>query len=630
MTIKEIAKLAGVSASTVSKIMNHKDSDINPDTRSRVLKIVKEYNYSPYTSTVQASNVKTFVLGVLVNFQLPSDFLRGILDMASAHGYTVMFFDNLTSPEEELKSITVLCKNNIDGVIWAPLSKESLNQEHLFTKQGIPVQYIFEPNLPDALYLNWEEIGYQATRELLEHHHIMPAILDCPEDKCFSNILQGFKRCLFEYQISFNDSMILPSDIPNAFTQILSKNITGVVCPSCHDAVNLYQYCESMQYHVPEQLSLISFLSEDLPTEDIFPISCLRTPYKEFGKYAALTLIEQCEKLEKSSASFEVTHSLTSTRSIDIPAATKEQKILVIGSINLDVTLSVESLPQSGETVTIQNSSIAPGGKGMNQAVGVSKLNYPVALIGAVGNDYDASLIYTSAQENNMNTNGIVRHNSALTGKAYIQVQDDGEITISILPGANKYLSPDILESKKSLFKNTKYCLVSAEIPSATLQKALQLAKDSGAKTILKPSTMSTIDSEIMKNVDIFIPNRKEAEQLCPQYSLPEERAHYFKELGAKIVIITLGHRGCLLLTDDMEKQFPAVPFVAVNTTGAADAFIAALAVYLSKGYDLEQSIQIATYAAAISITKPEVIHALVDCSTLEKYLHIYMPELLI
>lgn len=630
MTIKEIAKLAGVSASTVSKIMNHKDDNINPDTRSRVLKIVKEYNYSPYSSTVQSSNTKTFILGVLTTFQLPAEFLRGILDMANLHGYTVIFFDNLTTLEEELKSITVLCKNNIDAVIWAPVSQESLKQEHLFAKQGIPIRYIFDPDLPDALCLDWESMGYQAAHILLDHHHTVPALLDFPEHQNFNDIVQGFKKCLFEHQINFDSSLILPADIPTAFTQIISQNITGIVSPSCTNAATLYEYCQKMQYHIPEQLSLISFSSENIPAEEAYPISSLIAPYKEFGKYVTQNLIEKCEKKDETKEPFQCLCNLTSTRSIDIPAATKEQKILVIGSINLDVTLNMEKLPLSGETVTIQNSAAAPGGKGMNQATGVAKLKHPVTLIGAVGNDYDASLIYASASESNMDTGGIIRHNSSLTGKAYIQVQTDGEITISILPGANQYLSPDILEAKKDLFKNTKYCLISTEIPSDTVKKALILAKEAGAQTILKPSTLNTIDSDILKDVDLFIPNRKEAERLCPQYSEVEERAKYFMELGAKSVIITLGHRGCFLLTDDTKKHFPAIPFVAVNTTGAADAFIAALAVYLSRGYDLEKSIAIASYAAAISITKPGVIQALVDQSTLEKYLHIYKPELLI
>ena len=133
MTIKEIAQLAGVSISTVSKIVNNKDQNIHPETRSRVLKIVKEYNYTPYGTVKNLSNAKSFLLAVLLR---SSDFspllLNGILETAQEHGYNVLLFDSQADLQTELKHITTICQKRADGVIWEPVSRDSTVNSILF------------------------------------------------------------------------------------------------------------------------------------------------------------------------------------------------------------------------------------------------------------------------------------------------------------------------------------------------------------------------------------------------------------------------------------------------------------------------------------------------------------------
>lgn len=126
MNIKEIAHLAGVSTSTVSKIVNQKDESISSETRERVLKIVKEYNYTPYASAT-ASPAKTWILGILLRSSVSLDStLDGIIQTAQSNGYSTLVYNSYSDMEQELKNITSLCKNNVDGIIWEPVSKESL------------------------------------------------------------------------------------------------------------------------------------------------------------------------------------------------------------------------------------------------------------------------------------------------------------------------------------------------------------------------------------------------------------------------------------------------------------------------------------------------------------------------
>ena len=131
MTIKEIAGLAGVSISTVSKIINNKDQDINPETRKRVLKIVKEYNYTPYGTVRNISQAKTFLLAVLLrSCDENSPFIYGVLQTAQAYGYNIMLFDSQDDATMELRHITTICRNNADGLIWEPVSGQSREYAH--------------------------------------------------------------------------------------------------------------------------------------------------------------------------------------------------------------------------------------------------------------------------------------------------------------------------------------------------------------------------------------------------------------------------------------------------------------------------------------------------------------------
>ncbi len=154
-----------------------------------------------------------------------------------------------------------------------------------------------------------------------------------------------------------------------------------------------------------------------------------------------------------------------------------------------------------------------------------------------------------------------------------------------------------------------------------TVQEACKIAHKYQVKTILKPSACSYFPSELLSNVDIIIPNEDELNVLCPNKTSMEERAKSLMEHGIKTVIITLGERGCYVKTKEWEEYFPAVPFISVDSTGASDAFISALASYLLYGYTLKEAIKIATYAAGFCISREGVVPSLIDRNSLESYI---------
>ena len=632
MTIKEIAKLAGVSISTVSKIVNNKDESINPKTRDRVLKLVKEYNYSPYSGIKTLVNAKSFVLAVLFkNSDYPVLMLNGILESASKRGYNILLLDSKNSNEDELKNITAICKNKVDGVIWEPVNKESVLYESYFTEQNICVTYVNTSESPASFNVDFGAMGYQMTQKMLDLKHVQIGCLVKENSFRSRKLLEGYKKCLYNAQIPFDSKLLFETTEENYFQELLRSGVSGVISSHFSSALYLYESMHKQQYSVPTDLSIVSFRADLKEENDFSHISSLGIPYHSFGSYVGQVLIDKCEKSQETNINtrFFSENQKIGDESIDIPAFLRSKKILVVGSINTDITFNVDGLPQVGKTTQIINSTTTLGGKGANQAVGVAKMGAEVALIGEIGDDADATFIIDTLAREHVSTQGVHSNLKEQTGKAYIYIEKSGESTITISAGANAILDCKAMHKREHLFKNTGFCLISTEIPFPTVMQAAQTARKNQVKNIIKPAALKALPQELLRLSDIFIPNKKEASTLCPHYDTVEEQANYFYENGAAVVIITLGSAGSYLKTAETQKFFPTSKLITVDTTGGADAFISTLATYLLVGYSIEKAIKIATYSAGFCVSRQGVIHALADKNTLENHIKRLEAELL-
>lgn len=626
MTIKELAQLAGVSISTVSKIMNHKDASISAETRERVLRIAKEFNYSPYSSAINNGG-KTFTIGVLVRSSGANLSFNGIIEAARILGYTVLVSESAGSIEAEFKGITALCRHNVDGVLWEPVCGESIKYAESFKASGIPFLLFNFSGSESAYNLNYEQMAYDATMALVRSRHTDIACLLSSGTRT-DGVLNGYKRCLFDVGIPYQENLVFQDITEALIHKITGHAITGIINSHFVTAIRLYRDLVSLHYQIPYDVSLISFRNDSREVTDFPQISTITIPHFRFGLHLCHQLIHMIEHPDAALLPFKAKPDLDNHATIDIPFTQRTSPLVVVGSINIDNYLKVSHLPTTGKTTITSTSSVYPGGKGINQAIGAAKLGARVALIGNVGNDVDSDQIYGALRDHSVDSSGVRRCGDASTGKAFIFVQKDGDSMISILSGANSSLSPEDVKRNERSFENSRYCLVQTEIPNETVLTACRIAKAHGAKTILKPSTSQSLDTELLEYVDLLVPNYDEICELCPEGTLGE-KAEFFLKQGVDTVIITLGPDGCYVKTKDFEKQFPAARFQPIDNTGAGDAFICALAVYLQNGYSLEKAVRIATYAAGFSITREGVSNALIDKSTLESYLSQEEPDLL-
>ena len=261
MNIRDIAKLAGVSVSTVSKIVNKKDASISKETRERVLKIVHEYNYTPYSSTIN-STTTTGSIGILINSDKYTDnALNGMIEYAQQTGYSPIILNSLGDHKQELRNITSLCTKQVDGIIWDPINESSLkNLKHIETL-NIPHVLLGKWKDEASYWVPYEEISYFLTEQLIEKKHKRIACI-VREDKSKEHFINGYKKALFKYNLKFNDSMIINTLDFSINDFIIEKQISGFVSADFYKSIELYNLTMQSGLKAPNDYSLLSIRND--------------------------------------------------------------------------------------------------------------------------------------------------------------------------------------------------------------------------------------------------------------------------------------------------------------------------------------------------------------------------------
>ena len=262
------------------------------------------------------------------------------------------------------------------------------------------------------------------------------------------------------------------------------------------------------------------------------------------------------------------------------------KKIAVLGSLNLDTTYHVTRFPQPGETISANDKSSAPGGKGANQAVAAVRSGAQVAFIGMVGEDNEGKFMREALQEDGIDTKFLQNDPRHGTGSAIITLDANGQNDIMVYAGANFGMDESLLKGTNDLFKDCDFLIAQFETPQAVTAAAFKQAKAHGVTTILNPAPAKEILPELLAVTDVVIPNESESEVLTgiavDSEAVMLETADYFKAHGVNNLLITLGSRGVFYCTPYGHGMVPAFKVKAVDTTAAGDTFIGALASQLA------------------------------------------------
>src|SRR5258706_8529309 len=279
--------------------------------------------------------------------------------------------------------------------------------------------------------------------------------------------------------------------------------------------------------------------------------------------------------------------------------------ILVVGSLNADLVVRAPRFPQPGETISGEDLQFIPGGKGANQAVAAARLGSSVAMLGRVGKDNFGDFLLDNLKSNNVDSQ-LVQRDDASTGTAIIVVDSNGQNSIVLSAGANSKVSTADVEHAS--FLHHKLLLLQLEIPIPTVLSAAQRAHENGLRVILNPAPAKEIPDELIALTDFIIPNETELSLLTSMNvnDIPfiEKAAKSLLERGAKNVIVTLGSKGALVVTNAQITHIDTYKVDVVDTTAAGDAFIGGFATKLLESDNLLLAVRYGCACGALATTK--------------------------
>lgn len=282
--------------------------------------------------------------------------------------------------------------------------------------------------------------------------------------------------------------------------------------------------------------------------------------------------------------------------------------LVVLGSINADHILNLETFPTPGETVTGNQYQVAFGGKGANQAVAAGRSGANIAFIACTGDDDTGERVRKQLASDNIDIAPVSVVAGESTGVALIFVNAEGENVIGIHAGVNAALTTERVEAQRGIIAGAEALLMQLESPVESVLAAAKIAHENHTSVVLNPAPARVLSDELLALVDIITPNETEAEKLTGiRVENDDDAARAalaLHEKGIGTVIITLGSRGVWASVNGEGRRVPGFKVKAIDTIAAGDTFNGALVTALLEGKAMDDAIRFAHAAAAIAVTR--------------------------
>lgn len=286
-----------------------------------------------------------------------------------------------------------------------------------------------------------------------------------------------------------------------------------------------------------------------------------------------------------------------------------QAKVVIVGSLNMDLVTRAPRLPRAGETLAGQSFVTVPGGKGANQAVAAARLGASVAMVGCVGDDAYGEQLRTALLAEGIDCQAVTRIDGESTGVALIVVDDSSQNAIVIVAGGNGHVTASVVDSFDALLSGAEVIICQLEVPLDTVGHVLKRGHELGKTVILNPAPASgPLPAEWFAWIDYLIPNESEATALTglpvDSTASADAAASALLKAGVSKVIVTLGEQGALFASPSRSEHFPAPKVQPVDTTAAGDTFVGGFAAALADGKSESDAIRFGQVAAALSVTR--------------------------
>ncbi|NVI91801.1 ribokinase [Actinomadura sp. BRA 177] len=279
-------------------------------------------------------------------------------------------------------------------------------------------------------------------------------------------------------------------------------------------------------------------------------------------------------------------------------------EVVVVGSVNADLVIGVERRPAPGETVLGSDMVVHPGGKGANQAVAAARLGGRAGIVGRIGDDGHGELLRGALAADGVDLAHLAVTPGVPTGVALITVGSDGDNSIIVSPGANARLTPENVEAAREMIAGASVVSFQLEVPLPAVEAAARLAAGAGGRVVLNLSPPAPVPAELLALCDPLVVNEHEAAFLLDGGGDAGELAAKLARSGPRSVVVTLGADGVVVADGEGVTAIPSPKADAVDTTGAGDAFTAALCLRLARGDALRDAARYATRVGAAAVRK--------------------------
>ncbi len=283
-------------------------------------------------------------------------------------------------------------------------------------------------------------------------------------------------------------------------------------------------------------------------------------------------------------------------------------KIVVIGSSNVDLIMKMARLPEKGETVTDAEFMQTFGGKGANQAVGAARTGGKVIFVNCVGEDAYTPIMVDNYEKDGIDTRFVFRETGIPSGHALVMIGDEGNNYLSVAPGANYRLTPGMIDKASDALDEAAMIVLQYEIMADTIKYVIDMAAERDIPVMWNFAPAREFDTNYLNKVAVLVVNEVEADFLSGRkVSSPEdakEAARSLREKGPEVVVLTLGEKGAFVIRQDGEESVPAFKVSTIDTTAAGDVFCGSLAVALVEKKPMRKALVFASAAAALAVTR--------------------------
>jgi ribokinase len=302
------------------------------------------------------------------------------------------------------------------------------------------------------------------------------------------------------------------------------------------------------------------------------------------------------------------------------------ERVVVVGSLNQDLVVNLERMPDSGETVFGTSLQRNAGGKGLNQAVAAARLGARVTMVGAMSADSAGAFLLRVVEDEGIDDAHIARI-EGLSGTAVIEVDATGANRIIVIPGANATVTGEQVAAALAAIPDIGIVLTQGEVPADAVLAAMRIGRERGATTILNPAPVQEYPEELYPFVDFTIPNEHEASLLTGEGTGTSAdataTARLLVERGVGCAIITRGRRGSVWANRSTTGTCGAFPVFAIDTVAAGDAFCGGFAAALAEGHPFAESLRWGSAAGALAATVAGAVPSLPDRESVEKLVNI-------